>query len=107
MSDQLRSTTPTMVYRVSAALEALSPAARDCAAARLAVNYAAAIDDNDEGDGVFRFGAKLRLALENLGLARTAGALLLPPPLIGRLRPVDRPRHLSAVPPLRLEVLAA
>ena len=107
MSDQLRSTTPTMVYRVGAALEALSPAARDCAAARLAVHYAGAIDDDDEGDGMFRFGPRLWTSLGTLGLTHTARALLLPPPMIGRLRPVDRPRHLPTAPPLRLEVLAA
>ena len=56
---------------------------------------------------MFRFGAKLRLALETLGLTQPAGALLLPPPLTGRLQPVDRPRHLSLVPALRPEVLAA
>ena len=95
MSDQLR--TPTMVDRVDAALETVVPALRASATARSAAMYAEAIDDDDEGDGLFRFGPRLHTALEALGLAPVARALLLPRPMVGRLQVVDQPRHLVAV----------
>ena len=94
MSDDLR--TLTMVDRVDAALETLVPAVRASATARSAVMYAEAIDD-DEGDGLFRFGPRLHTALEALGLAPVARTLLLPRPMVGRLQVVDQPRHLVAV----------
>ena len=95
MSDDLR--TLTTVDRVDAALETLVPAVRACATARSAVMYAEAIDDDDEGDGLFRFGPRLHTALEALGLAPVARTLLLPRPMVGRLQVVDQPRHLVAV----------
>ncbi len=98
--------TLTMVDRVEAALELVLPAVRTSAPARSAVMYAESIDDDDDGDGFFRFGSRLLTALEALGLASTARALLLPRPVIGRLQPVDHPRHLVAVPSRRVSLAA-
>jgi len=105
MSDHLR--TLTMVDRVDAALETAVPAVRASATARSAVMYAEAIDDDDEGDGLFRFGPRLHTALEALGLAPTARALLLPRPTVGRLQVVEQPRHLTVVGSPSRTVLAA
>ncbi len=83
MTDQLRSR-ETVLARVDDALRTVPPAARLSATGRLAVMYAEAIDDDDEGDGLFRFGSRLRTTLETLGLALLARSLQLPPPLVGR-----------------------
>lgn len=85
-----------MVGLVEAALDTVAPAVRCSAPARSAISYAAAIDDDDEGDGLFRFGPRLHAALEALGLTALASTLLLPRPAVGRLQAVDQPRHLSA-----------
>ena len=97
----------TMVAQVGIALDSVVPAVRVSATARVAMMYAEAIDDDDEGDGLFRFGPRLHTALETLGLAATARALLLPRPMVGRLQVVDQPRHLSAVGSPSPTVLAA
>ena len=70
----------SMVAQVGVALETVVPAVRVSATARAAVMYAEAIDDDDEGDGLFRFGPRLHTALETLGLAAVAATLLLPGP---------------------------
>jgi hypothetical protein len=106
MSDQ-RPSTLMMVDLVDAALETVSPAARHSATARLAAMYAEAIDDNDEGDGLFRFGPGLRTSLETLGLALVARGLQLPRPMIGRLQPSERQRQVSTLRRSFLEALAA
>jgi hypothetical protein len=72
---------PTMACHVAVALETLPPARRDRVAACRAAMYAEAIDDDDEGDGLFRFWARLRTALEALGLAPVARQLRLPLPV--------------------------
>lgn len=105
MSNHLRS--QTMVDRVAAALGGTGPAASGSATARTAIMYAEAIDDDDLGDGLFRFGPGLHTALETLGLAAVARTLLLPRPVVGRLQPVDAQRHLSAVTPASRTALAA
>ena len=86
-----------MVAQVGIALDTVVPAVRLSASARVAVMYAEAIDDDDEGDGLFRFGPRLHTALETLGLDAVARTLLLPRPMVGRLQPVEAQRHLSAV----------
>lgn len=78
MSD-LPTSTPTMVERVDAALHALPRAARDSAPARRALMLAESVDD-DEGDGLFRFGPRLRTALQSLG-----------PTTLARVLPLHRP----------------
>ena len=83
MSYPLRTTATTMAGRVSAALETLPTEHRVGAVARRAVMYAQAIDDDDQGDALFRFGPKLHTALETLGLAPSTRALLLPRPMSG------------------------
>ena len=105
MADHLRN--PTMVDRVGDALETVGPSVRVSTPARVAVMYAAAIDDDDEGDGLFRFGPRLHVALETLGLAAVADALLLPRPTVGRLQPADQHRHLTVVATPARTALAA
>jgi hypothetical protein len=104
MTDHLG--TLTMVDHVGAALALVPPAVRASAPARSAVMYAESIDDDDEGDGFFRFGSRLLTALEALGLASTARALLLPRPMIGRLQPIDQPHHLVPVRSHRVALAA-
>ena len=106
MSDQLRDVN-TMVDSVDAALETMLAGVRDSSTARRAVMYAEAIDDDDEGDGMFRYGPKLRVSLEALGLAVVARTLLLPPPMFGRLQLVGRPGGAPAARSLDREALVA
>ena len=109
MSDQRRSR-PTILDCVDDALGTVAPTARHSAAGRLAVMYAEAIDDDDEGDGLFRFGARLRTALETLGLALVARSLQLPRPMAGRQVAAQADERARSVSPLRLadrEALAA
>lgn len=83
----------TMAQRVVAALQTMPPAWQHAGTVSLAVMYAEAIDDDDEGDGLFRFGPRLRTSLEALGLGSAARALLLPAPAFGRASapPLEEP----------------
>lgn len=68
---------PTLVREVTLALEGAATdlpagagagAGTPAAARRLALMYAEAIDDADEGDVLLRFGPKLQACLRSLGL---------------------------------------
>lgn len=93
----------TMVQRVAAVLRSVPPASQDAGTASLALMYAEAIDDDDEGDGLFRFGPRLRVSLESLGLGPAARALLLPAPAFGRPREAV-PEGLAPRPPAQVRV---
>lgn len=103
MDDQWRPYGRTMAQRVAAALQTLPPVLQQDGAARLAAMYAEAIDDDDEGDGLFRFGPRLRAALESLDLGLVARGLLLPGPAVGRSSEPAR-RELPAAPAAQVRV---
>ena len=86
MADALRRAESTMAYRVALALDTVPAHEGDAAVRRLAMAYAEAIDDDDEQDGLFRFGPKLQATLDSLGLTPRARALMpAKPKASGRL----------------------
>ncbi len=93
----------TMAQRVAAVLQTVPPAWQHAGTVSLAAMYAEAIDDDDEGDGLFRFGAKLRVSLEALGLGSAVRALLLPAPAFGRASAAPL-EELAPRPPAQVRV---